>query len=251
MINRKNLNRNKKYYEKNGYAVYKKTIDVDTIKKIKLDLDKFLKVSLKKFKKHEVHLSKDKSVNSLHNLKKWKWISKIQKEQNIKKIVDSILGIKPRKFGAELFAKPAKTGRDVPIHQDNYYWCTESGKGITIWISLGKSNKKNGAVFYFLGSHKMGLLEHKISYKPGSSQVLKNLDSLKFFKKITPNLNPGDCIVHNSLVVHGSNKNLSKASRMGITLRYLPREEVFDLDRRKIYQKELKKSLKGLKNARV
>ncbi len=251
MTNLKNFNKNLKYYEKHGFAICKKIIDSDTIKKMKKDLNKFLKADLKKLKKHEVHFSKDNSVNSLHNLKKWKWISKIQKDKNIKKLVKNILGNKTRKFGAELFAKPAKTGMDVPIHQDNYYWCTKSGKGITIWISLGKSNKKNGAIFYFSGSHKLGLLEHKISYKPGNSQVLKNLSSLKFFKKITPNLNPGDCIVHSSLVVHGSDKNLSKDSRPGITLRYLPGDEVFDLGRRKIYLKELKKNLKGLNNARL
>jgi len=251
MISNKNLKLNKKYYDKCGFAVYKKIIDLKTINKISLDLDKFLKTNIKKFKKKEVHFSKDKSINSLHNLKKWKWIGNIQQEKKIKKIVYSILGKKPKKFGAELFAKPAKTGMEVPIHQDNYYWCSKNGKGITLWISLRKSTKKNGAVFYFLGSHKMGLLEHKISYKPGSSQVLKNMESLKFFKKITPNLNPGDCIVHSSLIVHGSNKNLSKTSRLGITLRYLPRNETFDLDRRKIYQKELRKSLKGLKNARI
>ena len=247
---KKYLDKNKKQYIKNGFAVYKKIINKELIKEINSDLKNFLSLNIKKFKKHELHLTKDKSINSLHNLKKWKWINKIQKETKIKKIVHSILGNKVKKFGAELFAKPAKTGRNVPIHQDNYYWCTKTGKGITIWISLGKSNKKNGAVFYFLGSHKMGLLEHEISYKPGSSQILKNLESLKFFKKITPTLNPGDCIVHNSLIIHGSDKNISKNSRTGITLRYLPGNETFDLDRQKIYQKALNKSLKG-SNARL
>ena len=32
-------------------------------------------------------------------------------------------------------------------------------------------------------------------------------------KKIFPSLNPGDCLIHHSLAVHGSNKNYSNNSR--------------------------------------
>ena len=52
----------------------------------------------------------------------------------------------------------------------------------------------------------MGLLEHDISYVPGSSQKLKYLDSMSVFKKVYPSLRAGDCLVHSSLVVHGSKK---------------------------------------------
>ena len=87
----------------------------------------------------------------------------------------------------------------MPVHQDNFYWCTRKGSGITIWIALNNSSKKNGGIFYFKGSHKMGLLEHDISYVPGSSQKLKYLDSMSVFKKVYP-LRAGDCEVHSSLV---------------------------------------------------
>ena len=79
-------------------------------------------------------------------------------------------------FGAEVFAKPAVVGMSVPIHQDNYYWNLNNAKGVTVWIALDKSTKKNGALFYYKSSHKLRLLKHKNSYTPGSSQKITKFE---------------------------------------------------------------------------
>ena len=63
------------------------------------------------------------------------------------------------------------------------------------------------------GSHKLGLLEHKPSYAPGSSQTIKYPDGMSYFKRITPTLKP-EIVIHNVLVVHGSKPNQSSLSRM-------------------------------------
>ena len=56
------------------------------------------------------------------------------------------------------------------------------------------------------------MLSHEPSYIPGSSQTVNktNLKKLKKYKKVYTTLNVGDAILHSSLVVHGSNKNLIK-----------------------------------------
>ena len=85
---------------------------------------------------------------------------------------------------------------EVPIHQDNFYWNLNNSKGLTVWIALDKCTKKNGALFYFAKSQKIGLLKHKPSYAPGSSQVLKNKRILKkFYKKLVKT-----CIFFNLLL---------------------------------------------------
>ena len=42
--------------------------------------------------------------------------------------------------------------------------------------------------------------------------MIKENLNLKKTKKSYPSLNPGDCLIHHSLVVHGSNKNYSNNS---------------------------------------
>ena len=57
-----------------------------------------------------------------------------------------------------------------------------------IEITLNRANKKNGGVYYFEGSHKLGLLNHKPSFAPGSSQTIKSLRKLKKCKINIPKL---------------------------------------------------------------
>ena len=42
-----------------------------------------------------------------------------------------------------------------------------------MWIALDEANKKNGSLYYFKKSHKLGLLPHEASNTPGSSQKIK------------------------------------------------------------------------------
>ena len=98
--------------------------------------------------------------------------------------------------------------------------------------------------YYYSGSHKLGLWNTNPLFS-GSSQTVKSLKKLNKCKIITPTLNPGDCIIHNSLVVHGSKKNKSKISRRGITLRFLPFKSKVLNKNKKYYEKSLKKQIKS------
>ena len=92
----------------------------------------------------------------------------------------------PELRASEYFAKPKKKGLPAPTHQDNFYWKVKNNKGLTMWIALCPSDYKNGGVYYYNGSHKKGVLPHKASLAKGTSQMIKNISSLKKFKKITP-----------------------------------------------------------------
>ena len=98
----------------------------------------------------------------MHNLD-WPYIKRFRKNKKILKIIKILLDDNLKDFGAELFAKPAKVGKAVPIHQDNFYWNVDNSKGVTVWIALDQVTKKNGAIFYFHKSHKRGLLKHQSS----------------------------------------------------------------------------------------
>ena len=126
----------------------------------------------------------------------------------------------------------------APVHQDNYYWCIKDHKALTIWVSLNRATEKNGGVFYFNGSHKYGIFDHEPSFKKGSSQKVKNLEKMKNrFSIETPELNPGDCLVHHCLTVHGSNKNISNYSRKGFTFQFVDFKSKLDVKQKKIYEK--------------
>ena len=181
-------------------------------------------------------------------LKKENIISKFAKNKNLKDIVSNILNNKVKVRNIELFLKPKKTGMMSPFHQDNYYWnITNNNKALNLWLACTESNKKNGAVMYLKKSHKLGILKHEISYAAGSSQkvpdkVIKKLH----LKKITPNLEPGDFIIHHSAVIHGSKKNTSNKSREGLVISFKTIDAKINKRKMLAYRKKVKENLKRI-----
>lgn len=236
-----------KKFKNNGYIIYRNLIPKNDILKAKVDLHKFIEINKYKFSEREINFTKSGNINSIHNLNDWKWTKSLKKNNKILSLVSEILQDKISEFGAELFSKPAKVGLGSPMHQDNYYWCLNNPNAVAIWIALEDASEKNGGVYYFSKSHKLGLLEHTASNVPGSSQMIKYQEGLKVFKVDFPILKAGDCIIHHSLIVHGSKANKSKYSRIGWTLRFKSKSANIDNFLKKRYEHDLSKQLKNRK----
>ena len=240
-----NYNKEIQYFNKNGWVVLKNIFSKTEISKIKKIISNFLikHISKKSFSKRGINFISEKvdykNINSFHELSKSKQINKIAKSKKVFSIAKKFLNSDAEFRCCELFAKPAKKGLPSPAHQDNFYWAVKGSNALTIWVALDKSNKKNGSIFYFDGSHKYGVLDHKPSYAKGSSQTIKNVKFLKKFSKSQPELNPGDILVHHSLVVHGSSKNISNFSRQGWTIQFKDRKANYDFNQIKKYEKSL------------
>ena len=243
MLINKNLKKIKNNFDNDGYVILNNFFKKKKIQSLRKNLFSYLSKKKLKLKKREIHFVNDSSlINSVHHLK-WPFINKFKKNKKIVTIVKSLLEENIKSFGAEVFAKPAKVGMAAPIHQDNYYWNVDNSKGVTVWIALNKSTEDNGAIFYYKKSQKLGLLRHRASRTPGSSQVLKNMKILNKFKKVMPQLNVGDILIHHSLVLHGSKKNTSNKDRTGLTLRYIGKSSKINKVTKFKYEKELKKQL--------
>ncbi len=241
MILNDKIEKIKDNYQKEGFVIINNVFPKKNIKLVKKKLFNFLRRKKASLGKRKIHFANNsKLINSVHHLN-WSYVKKVRKNKKIVNIVKILLNEKIRDFGAEVFAKPAKVGMRVPIHQDNYYWNLDNGKGLTVWIALDKSRKENGAIFYYKNSHKLGLQPHKSSYAPGSSQTLKNVEILKKFQKVTPELNPGDILIHDCLIIHGSNKNRSNKDRTGLTMRYIANSSKINKAAKLKYEKALKK----------
>ena len=181
-----------------------------------------------------------KEINSFHKLEESKSIKllgkKICQSKLIKKLLNNSLG---ELRASEFFAKPAKIGLFSPIHQDNYYWNVKNNNALTVWIALNKSVKVNGGVFYYDGSHKLGILNHKSSFARGSSQTIKQTSKLKRLRISLPNLKPGDALIHHVLVAHGSKNNKSRLRRSGVTFQIKDQKSGYDFKKIALYRKKL------------
>ena len=195
--------------------------------------------NLSKLKVRDINTINNK-INSLHALKTSKELMSFANKNKIMNIGRFLLNEDCYVNAIELFAKPAKIGLKSPVHQDNAYWCLTKPKGLTMWIALTTANKKNGGIFYYVGTHNLNNLSHVPSHIKGSSQminpkIVKNLDKKKI--KYYPSLEKGDACIHHAYICHGSGVNKSSRPRKGLTIQMFSNKSRKDISMQKKYEK--------------
>ena len=237
------------FYNEHGWVKIEGFFDKKGVDQILENLGTFVKSEAPTLTGKDINLASDKLVNSIHNLETQDhqfFYDFIRSERNLD-LATIFLRERAVARHAEFFAKPAKTGMRSPYHQDNHYWCLlpmEPLTAITVWVALDICDETNGGISYIDGSHKLGLLEHKNSYAPGSSQTVADLSKFSNLKEVTPSLQPGDILVHDALTVHFSNDNKSNRSRRGLTMQFQSKDAYLDEAMNERYLSALDKQVK-------
>jgi len=113
------------------------------------------------------------------------------------------------------YRPPGSLGRDM--HQDNFYANTEKGAYIGTWLAFEESEKENGGLIAYPGSHQEDVLE--IVEDKGRKQTVigdfKNDRGKPCFipenyEKTYLKTPAGACVFIHSNVIHGSEENYSK-----------------------------------------
>lgn len=121
-------------------------------------------------------------------------------------------------FDQWLIKEPGTTTK-TPWHHDMTYWPIDGWQICTVWFGLDPVTRESGGVEYVKGSHKWGQKYRPASFG-GGNQYKEHLpevpdieamrDELEF---VQYELEPGDCTVHQGLIVHGSPGNKSATVR--------------------------------------
>ncbi len=237
----------KEQYNELGFIRIESFFSLDELKELENNLALYIKEVTPILKDDEINYTKSGEINSIHRLANYQtssgdYFKNLLDLSKIKDLASAFLDDEPEGRKVEYFAKPAKHGMASPWHQDNFYWCVTDHRALTLWLSLDSASPENGAVKYIPKSHRLGLLDHKPSYVPGSSQIIADHEMIEKLanESITPNLKPGDCLLHHSLAIHSSDPNNSNQSRRGITFQYKAKNSTYDQERLKSYLESLK-----------
>jgi hypothetical protein len=206
-----NYDFHKKQIENNGYTVLRNVISISFLREIEKEC---LKLSWSLIGKAEINVIIDKKkciLSSSHNLANIsKKFSYLINHADIKNFFLKTIGEIPNTsemINSSYFFK-TKESKEIKLHQDNAYFNLISGLDcLTFYIPIHSQSRKNGTIFYFQGSHKIDLLDHVPEGNLGTSMCLKNdiaLKKLKNFKIEYLELKPGDIVIHNAQVVHGT-----------------------------------------------
>tara|TARA_R110000851_G_scaffold278575_1_gene431638 strand:- start:11399 stop:12193 length:795 start_codon:yes stop_codon:yes gene_type:complete len=157
--------------------------------------------------------------------------TQIATDSNVTDFCKNVLGDKYTFNHLFVHNKAPFVGASIEWHQevfniDSYApgYSKDDWKGfLQIYIALEKQDLDNGCLRIFPGSHKEGFLPHEDAINEHFSHkrrvpfdVLQDLE--KKYGLHNCELNPGDVLFFNHLLVHGSASNASSRSRKAIVL---------------------------------
>ena len=193
--------------QEDGFQVFTHPVVNELIPYYEKDLEKIAK----EVESKDVFRTKLGDIKQIQNLN----------FEGLNNILANLIGAKDFKvLNNQYFCKPPNY-KMTSAHQDNAYF--ESGRKVyTFWIPLQDVDILNSCMFYVPGSHKQGLVDHKVigtnvrtrTGKTGFSlysDYYKNRDFVKVPMKI------GEILVHDKNCMHFSSPNLSDDYRIAIT----------------------------------
>ena len=206
----------KKEYSKNGYAIIRNIIDANLISEIQGHVNwlskKYPDIHPESF--HHHLLVHDPFIHHLLNNK------------NLLDLVEQIIGSDIAVFGVHYIAKKPYDGKPVGWHQDGSYWSLEPMKVLSLWLAGTDSTAENACMRVIPGTHKKKLLKPSEMINLNTEDFVLELamhpDEINHIDAVNIELKAGDISIHNPLIVHGSNPNISDKWRIGLTLRYIP-----------------------------
>ena len=145
--------------------------------------------------------------------------------------VEDLLGENFYLWGGQFFFKGSKDNSIVPWHQDAQYWPLKPSKSVTVWLAVYDTDENNAAMKVVSGSHKKKSYKHKVNNNKNfilDQEVSEDQFDTKNI--VSLNLKAGDISLHTDALLHGSESNLSKRPRCGITMRFSPTNVRADLN---------------------
>jgi ectoine hydroxylase-related dioxygenase (phytanoyl-CoA dioxygenase family) len=125
-------------------------------------------------------------------------------------------------FFDQLFVKePGSPEQRTPWHQDLPYWPIRGRQVLSVWVTVDPVSRETGALRYVRGSHEWAHVYRPYSFgkvtvplKGLEGELMPDIDAdPDGFDVVSWELEPGDCLVHHGMTVHGSPGNASAGVR--------------------------------------
>ncbi len=138
-------------------------------------------------------------------------------------LVEPLIGPNIMLWSSHFICKDPFVGRATPWHEDSAYWngrFDKYDKIVTVWLAIDRSFKENGCMRVIPGTHNNGFSQYEdvdMTVNTFHAQI-KNIDESQavYFE-----LEPGECSLHDSRIIHGAAANTSPYRRCGYTMRFI------------------------------
>ncbi|MCC6395744.1 MAG: phytanoyl-CoA dioxygenase family protein [Bacteroidetes bacterium] len=200
-------------YDRDGYVIVRKAIDVDLVAEAQQHVHWLLE--------HNPGVRPEQ----LHAHLAWNdpfWI-RLVSDDRLLDVAQQFVGPDIALFATHYICKPPRTGQAVLWHQDGSYWPLDPMEVVTLWLAVSDSTPENGCMRVIPSTHHLTLeavqQRTDVDSVLGSAMSDAHVDESKAVDVI---LKAGDASIHHPNLIHGSEANSSDQWRMGLTIRYVP-----------------------------
>ena len=150
-------------------------------------------------------------------------------DPNLGGVLRQLLGPNVLMWGSQLFCKPPSIGMAIPWHQDGEYWPIRPLANVSAWIAIDPATRENGCLRVIPGSHRDGLRPHVLDRRENLAlDQTVSPEHLDEDRAVDLELEPGQLVLFDVYLMHGSNANTSGKRRAGLVYRYMPSTSLFD-----------------------
>lgn len=212
------------YFEENGFVALPQLLPEREIAEVSDEIDRIITGAVDYLPQEAILYEPDSfppRIRNVFHIHRYNpFFMKIATHAKIVSVIEEILGRPLRLYSSQLFAKPAKVGTKVPLHQDMAHWSFEPYEMLSCWIALDNSTVENGCVRFLEGSHKFGMLRHVPTGMQGNSLQIQD-DRMEGLKEHVMEVPRGSCVLHHCLTAHHSGLNRSSHPRRGLIFVYM------------------------------
>lgn len=142
-------------------------------------------------------------------------------------LVEPITGPNIGLWSSHFISKPPFSGKATPWHEDSAYWAgriSTMENVVTVWLALDRVDEENGAMKVVPGTHRAGGQSEYEAVDGEENIFVEQIrtDLVDERQAVAFELEPNQCSLHDSRIVHGAPANTSSRRRAGYTMRYFP-----------------------------
>jgi ectoine hydroxylase-related dioxygenase (phytanoyl-CoA dioxygenase family) len=200
-------------YERDGVVCLRRVLDEAWLEPVRAGVDEVLK--------HPgPQGAVDDSAGGRYAYDTWMWTRneafwRLAIESPLPSITAQIMRSKTSFLMADIvFTKEPNTPKPVPWHQDMPYGFYDGSQVCSAWLALDPVTLESGALEYARASHKAGEWYAPVEFIKGDGYVgselkpMPDIDAHRDrFDIIHFDMEPGDLLLHNLLMLHGSPGN--------------------------------------------
>lgn len=201
-------------FDQDGYAIVRKVLDPDLVAEANQHVEWLIE-------RHPDHQPERLGYWLVPSDPFW---LRLVSDSRLVDVAEAVVGPDIALFAADYIAKPPRSGQKVAWHQDASYWPLEPMRVVTLWVAYTHSVPENGCVRVIPGTQNMSLQPRDPEEQDFQGEMLRGMDQSLISTDAAVDfiLEPGDVSLHNPMIIHGSNANVSSEWRRGGTYQYIP-----------------------------